>query len=76
MFATFYQNKCSKFSIIFLSKVVVKKTWVMQRYKKMDTKEVQSKKKGEKEKKEKEMRIKITHVLAKIFHKRNIFQRA
>ena len=41
----------------------------MQKYKKMDTKEVQSKK----EKKEKEMRIKITHVLTKIFHKREIY---
>ena len=41
----------------------------MQKYKKMDTKEVQSKKKRKREK-EKEMRIKITHVLAKIFHKR------
>ena len=39
----------------------------MQKYKKMDTKEVQSKK-GEKE-----MRIKLTHVLAKIFHKREIY---
>ena len=45
----------------------------MQKYKKMDTKEVQSKK-GEKEK---EMRIKITHILAKnIPQERNIFQRA
>ena len=35
----------------------------------MDTKEVQSKK-GEKE-----MRIKLTHVLAKIFHKREIYFR-
>ena len=45
----------------------------MQKYKKMDTKEVQSKK--EKKEKEKEMRIKITHVLAKIFHKREIYFR-
>ena len=44
----------------------------MQIYKKMDTKEVQSKKR---KKKEKEMRIKITHVLAKIFHKREIYFR-
>ena len=44
----------------------------MQKYKKMDTKEVQSKKKGEKEK---EMTIKITYVLAKIFHKREIYFR-
>ena len=43
----------------------------MQKYKKMDTKEVQSKK--EKKEKEKEMRIKITHVLAKIFHKGEIY---
>ena len=52
MFARFYQNKCSKFLIIFLSKVVVKRDMVMQKYKKMDTKEVQSKK----EKKKKERR--------------------
>ena len=39
----------------------------------MDTKEVQSKK--EKKEKEKEMRIKITHVPAKIFHKREIYFR-
>ena len=39
----------------------------MQKYKKMDTKEVQSKK-G----KRKKMRIKITHVLAKIFYNREI----
>ena len=43
----------------------------MQKFKKMDSKEVQSKK--EKKEKEKEMRIKITHVLAKIFHKREIY---
>ena len=43
----------------------------MQKYKKMDSKEVQSKKKE----KEKELRIKITHVLAKIFHKREIYFR-
>ena len=45
----------------------------MQKYKKMDTKEIQSKK-GKKEK-EKEMTIKVTHVLAKIFHKREIYFR-
>ena len=44
-----------------------------EKYKKMNTKEVQSKK--GKKKKEKEMRIKITHVLAKIFHKREIYFR-
>ena len=38
----------------------------MQKYKKMDTKEAQSKKK---------MRIKITHVLAKIFHMGEIYFR-
>ena len=43
----------------------------MQKYKKVDTKEVQSKK----EKRGKEMRIKVTHVLAKIFHKREIYFR-
>ena len=37
----------------------------------MDTKEVQSKK--ENKGKRKEMRIKITHVLAKIFHKGEIY---
>ena len=33
MFARFYQNKCSKFSIIFLSKVVVKKDMGYAKYK-------------------------------------------
>jgi len=28
----FIRNKCSKFLIIFLSKVCCKKTWVMQKY--------------------------------------------
>ena len=46
----------------------------MQKYKKMDTKEVQSKK-GRKREEEKDMRIKITHVLAKIFHGREIYFR-
>ena len=45
----------------------------MQKYKKMVQKEVQRKK--EKKEKEKEMRIKITHVLAKIFHKGEIYFR-
>ena len=72
MFARLYQNKCSKFSIIFLSKVVVKRDMGYAKYKRW-TKEVQSKK-GEKEK---EMRIKITHVLAKnIPQERNILHRA
>ena len=45
----------------------------MQKYKKMDSKEVQNKK--EKKGKRKRMRIKITHVLAKIFHKGEIYFR-
>jgi len=46
----------------------------MQKYKTMDTKDVQSKKE-KKRGKRKEMRIKITHVLAKIFHRREIYFR-
>ena len=46
----------------------------MQKYKRWTQKRSKVKK-GEKEKNEKEMRIKITHVLAKIFHKRKIYFR-
>jgi len=48
MFARFYQNKCSKFLIIFLSKAIVKRDMGYAKIKKMDTKEVQSKEKREK----------------------------
>ena len=45
----------------------------MKKYKKIDTK--RSKVKRRKGEKGKEMRIKITHVLTKIFHKREIYFR-
>jgi hypothetical protein len=53
MFVRFCQNKCSKFLIIFLSKVCCKKRHELCKniYKKeMDTKEVQNKKKNKKKK--------------------------
>ena len=73
MFARFYHNKCSKFLIIFLSKVVVKRNGSCKNIKRWTQK--RSKVKKKKGKKEKEMRIKITHVLAKIFHKGEIYFR-
>ena len=46
----------------------------MQKYKRWTQKRSKVKKRRKKEK-EKEMRIKITHVLVKIFHKREIYFR-
>ena len=74
MFARFYQNKCSKFLIIFLSKVVVKETWVMQKYKKMDTKEVQSKKKEKKRKRKRDENKHNLYSRKNISQERNVFQ--
>ena len=74
MFARLYQNKCSKFLIMFLSKVCCKKRHGLCKNIEDGHKRFQSRKKRKREK-EKEMRIKITHVLAKIFYKREIYFR-
>ena len=53
MFVRFYQNKCSKFLIIFLSKVCCKKRHELCKNKKRWTQKRSKVKKGEKEKKKK-----------------------
>ena len=75
MFARLYHNKCSKFLIIFLSKVYCKKGHGLYKNIKRWTQKRSKVKKRRKREKEKEMRIKITHVLAKIFYKREIYFR-
>ena len=63
MFARLYQNKCSKFLIIFLSKVYCKKGHGLYKNIKRWTQ------------KSSKVKKKITHILAKIFHKREIYFR-
>ena len=52
MFARFYQNKCSKFSIIFLSKVVVKRDMGYTKYKRWTQKRSKVKKRRKRKRNE------------------------
>jgi hypothetical protein len=72
IFVRFYQNKYSKFLIIFLLKVYCKKRHRLCKniYKKWIQKRSKNKKEKRKEKKDEK---KIAHVLAKIFRKREIY---